>query len=463
MHGRFFRQVERVKSRGASGPSLPFSELLSENSINEILASLQISFRERVYTPVVTLWIFLSQVLSADQSCRSAVANYIAFCVGRGERGPSLDTTSYCQARIKLPEELLSGLAIQTGQALHAKSGSVAPFSRPVKVVDGSTASMPDEPANAEHFGKASNQHGEVGFPIVRFVAVFCISCGAIIELAIGPYAGKRTGELSLFRQLLRGFQRNDILLGDELFCNYCDIAILLSQGVDVVMRLRSSRIIDFRTGKSLGRKDHQVAWKRPAHCPNWLTDEEFSKLPSTLVLRELRVEKTRPGFRSKKIDILTSLLDVELFSKAELAGLFRQRWHAELDLQAIKVTLQMDVLRCKTPSMVRKEIWAHVLGYNLIRSLMSATAFACGVRVRELSFKAMQQLLSAFWHSIVSSTSREQIARLYEAITKSMATQIVGKRPNRFEPRKKKRHEKPYPAMKLTRGKERTLLLSRA
>ena len=140
---------------------------------------------------VVTLWIFLSQVLAADQSCRAAIANYIAFRVARRERPPSLETNSYCQARIRLPEELLSNLAIRTGKELHSQSSSAATFHRPVKVVDGSTASMPDESANANYFGKASNQYGEVGFPIARFVAVFCLSCGAMIELAIGPYAEK--------------------------------------------------------------------------------------------------------------------------------------------------------------------------------------------------------------------------------------------------------------------------------
>lgn len=461
MHGRFFCQIQRLKSGSDSGPSLPFSELLSEQSINDLLASLQINFRQRVYTPVVTLWIFLSQVLAADQSCRSAIANYIAFCVARREPPPSLDTTSYCQARIKLPEELLSKLATRTGKELHCQASSAATFHRPVKVVDGSTASMPDESANAEHFGKASNQHGEVGFPIARFVAVFCLSCGAMIDLAIGPYAGKRTGELSLFRRLMNCFQRDDILLADQLFCNYCDIARLLDQGVDIVLRLRSSRLVDYRTGKRLGRKDHQVVWTRPDHCPEWLTAEEFAKLPATLILRELRVEQIRPGFRPKTIDILTSLTDAELYPKPELADLFRQRWQAELDLRSIKVVLQMDVLRCKTPSMVRKEIWIHMLGYNLIRSLMCATALTHGVTVREVSFKGMQQLFDAFWLSIANTTSRVELADCCEAITQCGIAQHVGNRPDRIEPRKRKRRAKPYSEMTLPRDQERELLFT--
>lgn len=331
MQGRFFFQIQRLKSRADSGPSLPFSQLLCEESINELLESLQVNFRHRVYTPVVTLWIFLSQVLAADQSCRSAVANFIAFCVGRGKQPPSLETTSYCQARIKLPEELLSTLAIQTGQELHRQAGPSAYFNRPVKVVDGSTASMPDEPDNAKYFGKASNQYGEVGFPIARFVAVFCLFSGAMIELATGPYQGKKNGELSLFRKLMNCFQRGDILLADELFCNYCDIARLLDRGVDVVMRLRSSRRVDYRTGKKNGRRDHQVTWVRPEHCPAWLTADEFAKLPKSLILREFRIQETRPGFRPKWIDVLTSLLDAKIYLKSKLADLFRQRWQAEI------------------------------------------------------------------------------------------------------------------------------------
>ena len=178
-----------------------------------------------------------------------------------------------------------------------------------------------------------------------------------------------------------------------------------------------------------------------PIIVPSGSPAEEFAELPATLTLRELRIEQTRPGFRSKTIDVLTSLLDAELYLKSELADLFRQRWHAELDLRSIKIVLQMDVLRCKTPSMVRKEIWAHMLGYNLIRSLMCATALAHGVGVREISFKGIQQLFQAFWLSIVNGSTRSELANCCEAIMQSGVAQSVGHRPDRVEPRKRKRN----------------------
>lgn len=461
MSGRFFRQVEKVKSLNALSPELPFSALLSEQSIHDLCRQLQIAFRCRIYTPAVTLWVFLSQVLAADQSCRNAVAKFVAFRVRRGEPAPSLETGSYCQARSALPEKMFSDLAKRAGRELHEQSRSVLnPFNRTVKVVDGSTASMPDSCSNASHFGKAKNQHGEVGFPIVRFVAVFCLATGAMIDLMVGPYAGKRTGELTLFRKLKNVFSPGDILLADRLFCNFCDIAILLNQGVDVVMRIRQSRKVDFRKGKKLGREDHVVTWYRPDHCPEWLTHEQFQRLPETLSIRELKVRIEQPGFRSREIIVMTTLTDVTIYSKNEVGDLFRQRWQAELDLRSIKCVLQMDVLRCQSPEMVRKEIWAHMLAYNLIRSVMCAAAHENNLQVRQISFKGVQQLVNAFFDAITTAQSRPELRQICDTLLTASLCHHVGNRPNRFEPRKRKRHPKPYPKMKLSRNQERSALL---
>lgn len=461
MSGRFFRQVERVKSLNASSPELPFSELLSEQSIHELCRQLQIVFRTQIYTPAVTLWVFLSQVLAADQSCRNAVAKLVAFRARRGERIPSLETTSYCQARIALPEELFSRLARGTGRELHQQSRSEwNPHKRCVKVVDGSTSSMPDSCSNANHFGKATNQHGEVGFPIARFVAVFCLATGAMIDLAMGPYTGKRTGELTLFRKLKNAFSPGDILLADRLFCNYCDIAILLHQGVDVVMRMRQSRKLDFRKGKRLGRDDHVVTWNRPDRCPDWLAYEQFLQFPEKLSIREVKVRIEQRGFRSREIIVITTLTDDKNYSKNEVGSLFRHRWQVELDLRSIKCVLQMDVLRCQSPSMVRKEIWAHMIAYNLIRSVMSAAAYENDRQVRQISFKGVQQLVNSLFYAIVNVQSRSELQRICNTILTASLCHQVANRPDRFEPRKRKRHPKPYPKMKLTRQQERTALL---
>jgi hypothetical protein len=464
LHGRFFRRVVELKTQFDGNPELPFSEALAEERINALVRELGVFYRERVYSPCVTLWIFLSQVLSTDHSCNDAVARLLAFRTARGQAACSTETGSYCQARQRLPEELLSRLTRQTGQELQREATATWRFcGRPVKVVDGSTVSMPDTPANEAAFGKPRNQRGAAGFPLARIVVLLCLATGAALELAIGPCRGKKTGELSLFRQLQHTLKAGDILLGDRLFCTYCDIARLQARGVDVVLRLHAHRKADFRRGRRLGHDDHLTTWHRPTHRPDWMTLEEFASLPVQLVLREVRVRVLITGFRVQSVVVVTTLTDPEQFSSEQITALFRQRWHAELDLRSIKSVMQMDVLRCKSPDMVRKEMWAHLLAYNLLRSVMCAAAVEHDLPVREISFKGTLQLLNAFHLSIVTSHSHHQLESLCTTLLAAVRERRVGKRPNRYEPRKCKRAAKPYPAMKLSRDQERKLCLRQA
>jgi hypothetical protein len=264
-------------------------------------------------------------------------------------------------------------------------------------------------------------------------------------------------GELSLFRQLQQTLASGDILLGDRLFCTYGDIARLAVRGVDVVVRLHSHRSADFRRGRRLGPDDHLIVWHKPAHQPDWLTPAEFAALPDTLTVREVRVRVALRGFRVRSLVVVTTLLDHEQFSGRDIAGLYRQRWQAELDLRSIKGVLQMDVLRCQSPEMVRKELWLHLLAYNLVRSVMCAAAADQGVCCREISFKGAVQMLNAFsCYMVVSAgrTLRLQCDQLLSAI----GGHRVGNRPDRYEPRKRKRSGKPYPKLKLPRSQERKL-----
>jgi len=462
LRGRFFRQIEELKSQVDSTPSLPFSEFLTEDRIRAAVDELGIDYRERIYSPWVTLWIFLSQVLSADHSCRDAVARWLAFRTARGLPACSLATGSYCEARQDLPEELLQRLTRQTGEELHAQAPAAWRMQgRPVKVVDGSTVSMPDTPANEAAFGKSRNQIGRSGFPVARILAMFCLATGALLGLEVGPYQGKQTGELSLFRRLRGLLKPGDILLGDRLFCTYCDLAILMAQGVDAVVRLHQSRRADFRRGRRLGPDDHLATWRKPVHCPDWLSAAEFAALPAELTLRQVRVRINIPGFRVSSLVVVTTLLDHRQFTREAIADLFRQRWHVELDLRSIKSVMQMDVLRCKTPAMVRKEMWVHLLAYNLLRSIMCATAEEQSLPLRSLSFKGTLQLLNAFHHLIVTS-SPERLSHLCDELLSAVSSHRVGDRPNRYEPRKRKRAPKPYPRMKLSRDEERKLCLKK-
>ena len=458
VHGRFFRKIAELKDRLHRTPELPFAEVLRREQLLLVFDELEIVYRERIYTPCVTLWTFLSQVLHPDQSCRAAVARLMAFRITQGQAACSADTSSYCQARLRLPLALVKRLVRDTGaEVLGQAPTRWHAHGRPVKIVDGSTVSMPDTPENNTDFDKPRNQRGTGGFPLARLVVLLCLATGSVLEAAIGRYRGKSSGELTLFRSMQDPFNPGDILLGDRLFCTYCDIARLQSKKVDVVFRLNAQRRADFRRGRRLGHDDHVIIWNKPTHCPDWLTTKEFAALPNQLHLREVRVRVAKPGYRVKSLVVVTTLTDVEQFSRDDIAELFRQRWHAELDLRSIKFVMRMDVLRCETPEMVRKEIWMHLLAYNLLRSVMCAAAEEHKVRVRELSFKGTEQLLQGLY-LVLLCTPVKHLPTLCRILFKATSQHQVGHRPDRFEPRKRKRDAKPYPRLKLSREQERKL-----
>lgn len=463
MQGRFFVQFAHLREQFSSAPGLPFSDALSKERITEVLQQWGVEYRDRLYTPWVTLWVFLSQVLSADQSCRNAVARLLSFRVAQGLSRCSTRTNTYCDARQRLPEQLIEWLVRQTGRELQQQAPTEWRLTdRPVKLVDGSTVSMPDTDRNAAAFGKPSNQRDCVVFPVARLVAVLCLTTGAALDMALGPYRGKRSGELSLFRSLPADvFDPGDIVLADRLYGTFVDMARLLEAGVDGVFRLNAQRKADFRRGRRLGHDDQLVTWHRPTKCPEWLSPEQFLALPETLSVRQLRVRIDQPGFRVQTLVVVTTLLDPQQYPPEEIAKLYRARWHAELDLRSIKTVMQMDVLRCQSPEMVRKEAWMHLLAYNLLRSVMAAAGEACDTCVRELSFKGTLQLLNAFSHLLITC-ERDHLPELCDRLLKAVAEHRVGDRPDRYEPRKRKRQPKAYPRMKQTRDIERKLCLKK-
>lgn len=454
--GSFFRRICQLRSEFTTAPELPFAKELSEDSIRTALQQEGFAVRNCLYTPWVTLWVFLSQVLSADHSCRDAVARFLAFRTARGLEGCSTNTGAYCTARQRLPESLLKRLVEQTGEQLHQQAlPEWHLHRRPVKMVDGTTLSMPDTPTNEAVFGKPSNQHGTGGFPLARLVCVSSLATGAVLNAAMGPYCGKKTGELSLFRQLDDACLSGDVLLGDRLFCNYADVARLQARGVDVVFAHDNKRVVDFRRGQRLGKDDHLITWSKPKQRPEGIDSPEFAAAPQSLTLREVRVRISIRGQRVRELVVVTTLLDPHEFSLAEIAALYRQRWQAELDLRSIKCVMQMDVLRCQSPEMVRKEIWMHLLAWNLLRSVMCCAAAENDVAVRGLSFKSAQQLLAAFHHQLTTA-ELERLEAVCTILLQALLPHRVGQRPNRHEPRKRKRPPKQYPQMRLPRAEER-------
>jgi hypothetical protein len=380
--------------------------------------------------------------LSPDHSCRDAVARLIAWRLTQGLLPCSADTGAYCAARNNLPEEVLHGLVRDAGKQVEDESPDTWLWhGRKVRVVDGSTVTMPDTPENQAAYPQQKSQKPGCGFPIARILVIFSLSVGAVLEAAIGKYKGKQTGENSLFRGLYDALAEGDVILADRYFSGWSDIALPLQRGIDVVIRKHQLRRTDFREGVRLGKDDHLVSWSKPER-PKWMSIAQYATLPDELTLREVRVRVVQEGFRTRSLVVATTLLDARKYPPEEIALLYRRRWQAELHLRSLKIVLQMDQLRCKTPERVRNEFWTHLLGYNLIRGVMASAALESGRSPWEISFKGTLQTLSHFLPLLLSRISSKTWC---EALLAAIATHRVGHRPDRFEPRKVKHRRKHY------------------
>jgi hypothetical protein len=349
------RQVRRLRQQFTHAPALPFADLLPADPVAAALRAEKVRFRDRLFSPLVTLWVFLSQVLDPDHSCRAAVARFLAWRTSRGLPPCSANAGAYCKARGRLPEGVLAHLTRATGRQLQEQAPPAWRWNgRTVKVVDGTTVSMPDTAANQKAFPQPRTQRPGVGFPIARLVVLFSLAVGTALDAALGRYQGKQTGETALFHTLHGNLEAGDLLLADRYFGSYWEIALARQRGADMVCRLHQRRRVDFRRGRHLGRADHVVLWTKPER-PDWMDAATYARLPATLAVREVRVRVLHPGFRTKVLVVVTTLLDPEEFPREDVAILYRIRWYAELDLRALKQALQMDVLRGQTPAMVRK------------------------------------------------------------------------------------------------------------
>ena len=318
-----------------------------------------------------------------------------------------------------------------------------------IKLVDGSTLSMPDTPENQAIYPQPETQKPGIGFPIARVVAIIDYLTGAILDLAIGEYSGKKTGEHALLRQLMSSFNATDVMLGDCYYPSFFLMATLMHLGISGVFPMHGARKYDFRRGKRLGKKDHLVSWKRPKK-PEWMEQAEYDNFPTEILIREVNIETKRAGFRNQNRVLVTTFVDSAKVTKSDLADLYGCRWFVELALRSIKDTMHMGILRGKTPEMVRKEIWVHLLAYNLIRKIMAQAAWLHGAKATELSFKLALQMIKAFQQAgIFDEGNPETYAKLFEVITHKK----VGNRPGRQEPRCVKRRPKPFAKLQKSRG----------
>lgn len=445
-HPRSFRtHANTLRRQFLQDGGLPFTDVLTDDTLADALATVG-GWLDRIFSPLVTLWVFLGQVLSPDHSCRAAVARLIAHRVARGQKPCSARTGAYCRARQRLPEAFVSTAACSVGRTLDDRADPGWRWKgRRVYLYDGTTVTMPDTPANQAAYPQVYNQGPGLGFPIARLGAVISLACGAVVNLGFSRYAGKGEGEVSLLRQLWDVFRTGDVLVGDRLMSGWAGMHLLKERGVDTVSRLSAHRHADFRKGTRLGQDDHLVVWTKPPSIRS-VDRPTYHALPDAMTVREARFRVKQPGFRTRSVVVVTTLLDPEQASREDLASLYRARWNNELDLRSLKSTMQMDELRGKTPEMMRKEVWAHVLAYNLIRTVMAQAAARHEIPPRSISFKGAMQTLEAFEPLLARGPTRTAERRaLYHQVLDAIATHRVADRPDRYEPRRKKRRKDHY------------------
>ena len=446
-------------------PDLAFHDALDEDVINRIAAEIEIedecdSTFGKVYTLAVMLWAFLTQVSAEDRSCRASVMRILAFRQRTGQPPCSTLTGAYCKARQKLSERFLHRLVVHVGQRVEDAAPNAWRWKgRRALLVDGTTVTAPDTARNQGAYPQPTSQQPGLGFPIIRLVVLLGLATGSVLDAAMAPYCGKETGEPALLRELLDELRPGDVLVADRYYCSYWMIALAQASGLDVVFRLHQLRHYDFRRGRRLGCDDHVVEWLKPQR-PEWMDQETYDALPDTLTIRELRTAVLEPGYRPEELVIATTMTDANVHSRDDLLDLYHERWHVELDIEAIKQTLKMDILRCKTPEMLHKEIWAHLLVYSLIRKVMAQAAMAAAINPRTISFKGTLQAVREFQQDL-QTLGPDRLAELAKVLLRGVAQHRVGNRPGRVEPRAVKRRPKEYDRLMQPRAQARAALLN--
>lgn len=439
-------QQNLVKKHAQKSDSYNFFNLLTGPQLFSTVEDLLPEYRERRFPPTETLSLFLAQAMSSDSSCQNIVNELAVQRVSHGLPPCSTHTGSYCKARQRLPVAMLSKLVRCTGELLDKEVPAHWRWQgRPVRLIDGTTVTLPDTPENQVVYPQQRRQKPGLGFPICRIVGVICLASGGILNAAMSPFSGKGASEQTLLRGMLDTFASGDIVLGDGFYGTYFLLAELIERGVDGIFEQLGARkkSTDFRKGQKLGPTDHLITYEKPVRRPEWMTQEQYLAAPDTLTVRELKV--------GGKI-LVTTLTSPNDASKQALKELYKSRWHVELDLRNIKTTLGMETLSCKTPEMAEKEMWVYFMAYNLIRITMAEAASWADLLPRQLSFKHTLQLWRAWRLQPCNMKDSESLKALLTLVVEN----VVGNRPGRIEPRAVKRRPKPYPLMTKSRHQAR-------
>ncbi len=436
-------------------PGLPFASVLDAEAIRRVFQEEEALFgQEDIFSTQVVLWAFLAQALRDGKgvACASAVADIATYLLQTGQQPPSGNTGDYCRARAKLKRTALQRLVRESaGQLEQTIDRAWLWKGLHAKLVDGFTFTMPDTPENQKAFPQIAEQPPGVGFPIARACVVLSLATACVCDLAVGPCEGKETSESALLRGLLETLDQDDVVVFDRFYCSFLMLALLSLRGVQVCARLHHRRPIDFRRGRRLGPGDPLITWTRPKKPP-WMAQEQYDQIPETLTLREVQFQVTVPGCRVETLTVITTLTDPQKYSRQDIANLYGFRWHAELDIRQIKQTLHLDHVRCKTPAMVRRELWVTLLAYNLIRKVIATAAAVHHKPPRHLGFTLACQCLLASWMLLATGACQDSQA-LYHLLLARLAAHEVANRPGRIEPRVLKRRRHRYPLMQRPRA----------
>lgn len=435
---RMRRGVMALRHQFAQGGNGVFSDVLAGEEVADIVATEAGDYRDRLYPPLTTLRLFVGQVLSEDRACQDVVGRHLSERVAEGRPGCGLNTGPYCQARQRLPLAIPQRLLRRVGERLEARMPKAWSWrGRHVKLFDGTTVSMPDTPENQGAFPQSSEQKPGLGFPVARIGGLISLASAAVLGHAVAACEGKGTGEQTLLRGLLPLIGRGDILLADALLASWWIIAEVQRRGGDVVMVQQGRRLTDFAQGRSLGGNDHGVDWPRPQR-PKWMSPDDYRYCPAVLRMREVEIDGRI---------LVTTLLDPDTVAPRELDALYALRWNIEVDWRTIKVTMAMDVLRCRSPAMIEKEIAVYLLAYNLVRWTMATAARLGEMLPRCLSFTGAKRVLLAFGEQL-RHCGRRRLSFMFATVLATIAGLTIPQRPGRIEPRAKKRRPKPLPLL---------------
>lgn len=463
-----------IKQSMIQNDQLPLVDVIDDRRFEQVFAKHGVTFgksEDAVYTPAITLWALLSQVFFADEqrSCKAAVFRIATLWANLDKRVCSENTGDYCKARLKIPFEAVRDLTKQI--AAEAERGVDQHYdrlpiasaqehrdvmdrqrtppvvaevkSRPVGgrifLFDGFTITAEDTPANQAEYPQSSSQAEGVGYPILRCVTLVSMLTGLLVDLAFGPYSGKATGETALLRQLYAELCPGDILIADSFLCTYWIVAACRIRGVEIVMKNHDKRDDDPLGAVRLSKSERLATWLRPA-CPDWMDESEYQTMPKKIVIRLVDVSITNPGFRPDRFTVATTIMDRELYPASWIGSVYQSRWIVELDIRSIKCSLHMDILRAKTPAMVRTELWSCLLAYNLIRFKMLQSCLANDRNPRSVSFTTTLQLLATSWVTCAVVGVCDAMAALGQS---GPCSERVGHRGGRVEPRKNKRRPK--------------------